>query len=705
MKNINLLILLLTLFCLANLSASTNFGKRIEGMEQALSVSSTSDGGMIISGTSTQSDSTIIVKTTANGSEEWRKYFEGFEFSPSERFDNYHSDIEQTQDGGYILINTIEITGAAVQVHKLSSNGEIEWSKNYDNDGDDFSREVLYTTDKGYLFLFTNDSTTYMQKTDSEGNDQWINTETITGFTSYDLQIRQTADNGYIYCRKRDLVKYDMDGNEEWRQGYKGVLRSKVEEFASGGYIVIHRTGRIERTNAIGDTLWQIKKLPRLDDFTIDKNDNIIVVGEKLIKLDTLANIIWEKDLPFENIKDIYTESDGRIILVGQLKNSGGFVAKYSPEGESDFLILSRPQDGERLIVNKNYIIEWVSSGYGEILIEWTNEYQNDWVTLTQIQDTLSGYNWETPGNQSYFNKIRLSSITKPEVFDQNYYTFSFGAKHQDYIAINEILMHFSSDGTGSANSQMDYGLLWPGGKNATQSSVLKDGMTWAGIINESDTIANGNWYKVGMQPGNILSNGIAAEPNDPNIGIYKIRPDWESLPAGPVKQRLEYDWKNWPIKLGAPWIDKNTDGVYNWQIDKPEIIGDEYNWMVFNDLDSSKSAYGSAPVGIEVRLSIWGFNQTTVLKDVVFKKYQIFNKSHSHINEMYLGYFSDPDLGFAGDDLAGCDTSLNLAFIWNGAQEDRIYGPNPPAWVTFFFRGRSNRGQWKIKDCFLANG
>ncbi len=682
MKRLFMVFFIIITFAAGYLFAEPTFGKKINGIEYCLSVSPTSDGGMIISGTGINSDSIMVVKTDQDGDAQWQKLFDGYEISISTNFDNYHSDIEQTADGGYIFINTIKLTDAAVQVHKLNAVGDIEWSKVYDNDGDDFSREVLYTKDKGFLFAYNNIKTTYLVKTDSVGSEQWTVTDEISGFPNFDFQVRQTNDLGFILGRKRNLVKYQALGTEQWRKDYNNVLRDKVAELNTGGYTIMDHRGGLEKTDALGEVLWQLTDFSRLDDFTIDNNDNIIVAGEKLIKIDIDANIIWEKPLPFENIKDIYTESDGSIILVGRLNNSGGFLARYNSDGESEYIILSRPEGGESLAADTKFNIEWISSGFGEIKIEWINENQNDWAVIAQLQDTLLTYEWNTPGNRSISNKIRISSLANPAVYDENKIGFSVGAKHYDYIAINDIFMYFATDGGGSYNRQTGgNGFYWPGGISATQGAVFEDGPLWGGLVN-GDTLVHGSTYRQGLQPGNIISTGIAADPNSPDLGVYKVRPDWMLMSDSPFKQRLEYDWNHWPVHLGAPWIDEDGDGTYNPQIDRPDIAGDEMNWMVMNDLDSTRTKflYGAYPIGIEVQLAIYGYNTENDLKDVVFKRYKHINKSENTVDSMYFTYWADVDLGDAGDDYVGTDTLLNMVYTFNGDDNDAVYSGAPPA-------------------------
>jgi type IX secretion system substrate protein len=683
LKGYLFVIVILSTIVRINLYATENtFGKTIGGIKYGMSISPTSDSGMIISGTSVNSDSIVIVKTDKEGNIQWRKYFKGFEFSILSNFDNYHSDIEQTKNGNYIFINTIEGVGAAVQVHKLTAQGVVEWSKVYDNEGDDLSREVLSTKDNGFLFLYHNSSVAYMIKSDSLGNEQWAQTEVLSGFSNYDFQIRQTKDLGYIFGRKTSLIKYNTLGKEVWRIGYNNVLRDKVEELYSGGFIIMDHKGNLERTDALGDILWQKKKLSRLGDFTIDVNDNIIIVGEQLVKLDINAKILWEKSLPFGDIRDIYTEQDGSIILVGLLQNREGFAARYSADGEAEYIILRKPEGGEALQIDSKYNIEWVSSGFGEMKIEWTNENQDDWIILEQIQDSLAQYEWNTPGYPSISNTIRVSSLSNPAISDENKTDFRVGAKHYDYIAINEIFMYFATDGSGSHDEQnSSSGFFWPGGINATQTAVFQDGPLWGGLVN-GDTLVHGSTHRQGLQPGNIMSNGAAADPNSAEVGVYKARPDWQILSDSPLKQRFEYDWNNWPVHLGAPWIDVDGDGSYNPQVDHPDISGDEMNWMVMNDLDSvkTKRLYGAYPIGIEVQLAIYGYNTTNDLKDVIFKRYKHFNKSSYRVDSLYFSYWADVDLGDASDDYVGTDTLLNMVYSYNGDDNDAVYSGVPPA-------------------------
>ena len=63
-----------------------------------------------------------------------------------------------------------------------------------------------------------------------------------------------------------------------------------------------------------------------------------------------------------------------------------------------------------------------------------------------------------------------------------------------------------------------------------------------------------------------------------------------------------------------------------------------------------------------------------------IYIRYKIFNKGSDIINNCYLSLWSDPDLGGAGDDFVGTDTSNDIFFCYNADNNDKSYGALPPA-------------------------
>jgi len=269
--------------------------------------------------------------------------------------------------------------------------------------------------------------------------------------------------------------------------------------------------------------------------------------------------------------------------------------------------------------------------------------------------------------------------INKPNTNDFN-----------NFISINQIFMWVSNNGMGSHDPRTDgSGFYWPGGENAMISAIYEDGLIWGAKV-DTQIRVNGSTYRHGLQAGKIFPNGEADNPNQEKYRVYKIRKGWENLPFGPTRDAYEKDYKEWPIEDGAPYIlDKNGNKV-------PQFVGDEVLWCVSNDLDEARTmyTYGTLPIGLEQQMTVFGFKKHDDLGDMVFKKYKIINKGELTLNEMYLGYWSDPDLGDASDDYSGCDTLLKLGYTYNGDNNDGgYYGAAPPAVGYVFLQGPVVKG------------
>lgn len=150
-------------------------------------------------------------------------------------------------------------------------------------------------------------------------------------------------------------------------------------------------------------------------------------------------------------------------------------------------------------------------------------------------------------------------------------------------------------------------------------------------------------------------------------------------------------DFQNWPVDLGAPWVDEDGDGVYTplpAGLDHPEFIGDQVIWWVMNDgYQAQHSIFNTLPLGVELQMTIWGYDRPDAFGDMMFVKALIINKSGVDVDSTIIGLWADPDLGDAGDDFVGCDTTLSLGFCYNdGADSD--YGGDPPAIGYDFFQG-----------------
>jgi hypothetical protein len=265
---------------------------------------------------------------------------------------------------------------------------------------------------------------------------------------------------------------------------------------------------------------------------------------------------------------------------------------------------------------------------------------------------------------------------------------------HFDFISINNVLMWMSNNGCMSHDPRTDgSGCEWP--VSSGKHVIFAEGLVFGGTVS-GEVRVGGATYRNGLQAGKILPTGVAADPSDPRYRIYKARKmnaaDYALLSSAD-QQRIKEDFLRWPVEDGAPWTDKNSNGVYepdfydwlnlgdNSTSDTPWFIGDEVLWFVSNDMDASRTSnlYGSAPMRIEIQTLVWAYKSGGPLANSVFVKHKLINRSTSNIDNFYIAKWSDPDIGDGYDDCIGMDTALQCGFAYNGRSHDAIY-PDPPA-------------------------
>ncbi len=267
---------------------------------------------------------------------------------------------------------------------------------------------------------------------------------------------------------------------------------------------------------------------------------------------------------------------------------------------------------------------------------------------------------------------------------------------HSMYVSISNALIWVGNNGMCSHNPISDAaGFFWPGGVNATITAIYEEGLVWGGIVN-NEVRVGGSTYRHGLQAGPILEDGTAANPADSAYRVYKVRRNLNSVVNPQLKAQMIKDYIEWPVDQNAPWVDVNNNGIYEPDVnyfdgDTPYFIGDEVAYFVSNDLDTARTEflYGSLPLGLEMQTLVYVHNRSGFLGDAVFKTHKIINKSSDTITDMYIGCWTDDDLGDPNDDFAGCDTHLNMGYTYNGDNNDEsYYGANPPAIAHQFLAG-----------------
>ena len=147
-------------------------------------------------------------------------------------------------------------------------------------------------------------------------------------------------------------------------------------------------------------------------------------------------------------------------------------------------------------------------------------------------------------------------------------------------------------------------------------------------------------------------------------------------------------------------FFDRHGDGIYDPDVgDYPAIIvrgcddfpmhPDEMLWFVFND-QVEHTVSGMEPVRMEIQCQMYIFNcEESPFGNTVFVRYRLNNRSEEDLDSTYFGVFTDFDIGNPDDDFYGIDVSRNLAFGYNGDEDDEGgYGNNAPAMAVDFLRG-----------------
>ena len=169
-----------------------------------------------------------------------------------------------------------------------------------------------------------------------------------------------------------------------------------------------------------------------------------------------------------------------------------------------------------------------------------------------------------------------------------------------NFLSINQFKVHLSNTDFLTAYGNLSYSpaISWPGGSIAFQSLIWDQHFFWGGYIDTSFVYVP--VYK-SIVPGKILDNGLPDNPANERYRVYRIRKGWETTPFGPERDQLEKDYNEWPVEDGAPWVDRDNDGIFTRGVDQPKFVGDEVLFFVSNDMDTLVPGYHTLPIGLEV--------------------------------------------------------------------------------------------------------
>ena len=346
----------------------------------AKSVIKTQDGGYAVLGHTQSNDGDIsdkpdesfdywMLKFNATDQLEWSKTYGG-------SLDDRGTTIVQTQEGGYVLIGYSQSADQDVTqnagsydfwVAKLTENGEVTWQKSFGYIGSDKGIAILQTQDGGFFLTGSLDVTasggagnSRMYSGGAEnskmhsGGDYWGIKLTSNGDTQWTKYFGgnlndspkdaiETQDGGFLIIGASDSIDVDISGNIEtydywvvkinaegtliWEQSYGGTQIDEAHSIvaaADGNYIII------------GDT--------RSDDVNVSENNGAADIW--LIKINPNGDLIWEKSFggsSFDGGRSITKTSDNGFIIAGSSRSENGILTNNN--GQNDALVIRLDQN------------------------------------------------------------------------------------------------------------------------------------------------------------------------------------------------------------------------------------------------------------------------------------------------------------------------------------------------------------------------
>ncbi len=98
-------------------------------------------------------------------------------------------------------------------------------------------------------------------------------------------------------------------------------------------------------------------------------------------------------------------------------------------------------------------------------------------------------------------------------------------------LSINNLSMWFRRDGWSARHPlRVNFsGVTYP---RSTDQVVYQDGLVWGGRVMDGDPQeirVGGQTFEIGTVPGAITAKGVAEDPGDPGVRIYRVRGDYET--------------------------------------------------------------------------------------------------------------------------------------------------------------------------------
>jgi len=425
----------------------------------AYSIQQTSDGGYIVAGSTRTfvdgGEDVWVLKLDSDGDIVWQKTYGG-------SGNDYAYSIQQTSDGGYIVAGYTNSFGAGyddIWVLKLNSEGDVEWQKTYGAAGFDYANSIQQTSDGGYIVIGethsfgAGGSDVWVLKLDSNGNVLWE--KTYGGYyTEYAKFVRQTSDGGYIVAGYTNsfgpggefwVLKLNADGDISMCElGRTSNATVNIPVFSQAktsispseaSFSGVNSTATITYTNITSSEQCYFNP-PPVTVLRPNGGQKWNAGGSYVIKWDASSEAVkfklyystdnqttWNYIKGVGNVRQtLWTipAQDGRkpksFIKVDGLNSSGKKVGE--DVSDKAFIIevlkLTSPNGGETLKIGNTYTITWetysLTKTVAKVILQYSTDGGSSWKGIKSFVGSNPGsFNWKVPNTPSTNCKVRVT--------------------------------------------------------------------------------------------------------------------------------------------------------------------------------------------------------------------------------------------------------------------------------------------------------
>lgn len=358
-------------------------------IEIPIAIDVTSDGGYILTGyTNGVADefggpTSFLLKLDANGLVQWEDHYT-----------IQSTDVEQTEDGGYILIGWIQTNESArnLSILKTDEVGLLQWQHYYGGSKNDSGDEIHQTKDGGFIAIGESSSSDGDIKSNLGLNDIWVlkldpigslEWEKNIGTNSTDFAgaIKETANgdfivvgssqpnDGELFFHTSDYLatKLSATGEIIWERRFdieSGQTAQDIVELSTGGYLIAGESRAFSTDNK--RDAWIVKFICEMDELPISLDYNRTEVA--IIKKTNVSLKKYFKIYPNPNRGQFYIDlstfsllpekvvvknTRGQMIFSKKVSNS---IIELNLKRQAAGVYFVQVQSSERLIT-KRFVI------------------------------------------------------------------------------------------------------------------------------------------------------------------------------------------------------------------------------------------------------------------------------------------------------------------------------------------------------------